>query len=411
LSYTEPLATGIMLRANYSPTFNWSESEKEALQRMDSDSDFVLSESLSNINSTEIFTQQAGLSAMMRKGSSTLMLNGSYEWSQLQSEQVYPQRINIEKTFSNFLPSLMYRHTFSGGKNLQVSYRSSTSNPSVNQLQEVIDNSNPLQLYMGNLDLEQQRGNNLFVRYSSNNTQKETSFFILASGSLTDDYIGNKTIFNGTGEDILISGINLEPGTQLTSPENLGKQYSYRFFTSYGLPLDFMKSNLNFNLTSQISNTPSVINEVNNDIFSTSSGVGVVLSSNISDKIDFTLSSNSSYVESSYTQNSELNNEQFIQNTRLRAYYNITGGLVLRTDLNHQYQSGLDENIDPDYLLWNAELGYKFLTNDRAELSLTAVDILGENTSISRNITESYFEDVTTEVIEPYFLLSLRYKF
>lgn len=87
------------------------------------------------------------------------------------------------------------------------------------------------------------------------------------------------------------------------------------------------------------------------------------------------------------------------------------GGLVLRTDLNHQYQSGLDENIDPNYLLWNAEFGYKFLKDDRAELSLLAFDILNENTSISRNITESYFEDVTTEVIDQYFMLSLRYKF
>lgn len=410
LSYTEPLAQGVMLRANYSPTFNWSKSDQEAYQRMDGDDDFIFSERLSNINDTEIFTQQAGLGTIMRKGSSTLMLNAAYEFSELRSKQLYPETVDVERSFQNFLPSVMYRYTFSGGKNLQASFRSSTSTPTVNQLQEVVDNSNPQQLYMGNLDLEQQRRNNLFVRYSSNNTKKETSFFILASGNLTNDYIGNRTIYNETREEILVNGIYLEPGTQLTTPENLGKQYSFRFFTSYGIPLDFMKSNLNFNLTSQISNTPSIINELNNDIFSASSGVGVVLSSNISEKIDFTISSNSSYQESTYTQNTELNNEQFVQYTKLRAYYNIMGGLVLRTDLNHQFNSGLNENIDPDYLLWNAELGYKFLKDDRVELSLLAFDILNENTSISRNITESYYEDVTTEVIDQYFMLSLRYK-
>ena len=410
LSYTEPLAKDVMLKLNYSPSFKWSEIDQDAFQRMDNDADYIFSERLSNRNNTEIFNQEASLGAMMRKGNSTLTFNAAYEWSELMSEQIYPETIDIEKSFQNFLPSFMYRYNISKSKNLRVSFRSSTSAPSINQLQEVVDNSNLQQLYMGNLDLEQQRKNNLFIRYSSNNTEKETSFFMMASGNLTKDYIGNSTIFNETGDELIVNGLNLEPGIQLTTPENLGKQYSFSFFTSYGIPLDFMKSNLNFNLTSQISNTPSVINELDNNIFSTSSGLGLVLSSNISKKIDFTLSSNSSYEESSYTQNSELNNEQFVQNTKLRAYYNIVGGLVLRTDLNHQYKSGLNENIDPDYLLWNAELGYKFLKDNRAEFSLIAFDILNENTSISRNVTESYFEDITTKVLEQYFMLSLRYK-
>lgn len=84
-------------------------------------------------------------------------------------------------------------------------------------------------------------------------------------------------------------------------------------------------------------------------------------------------------------------------------------GLVLQTDLNHFYYNGLSAIYNQNYLLWNAAIGYKFLKNRVAEIRLSAYDLLKQNNSITRNTTETYYEDVQTNVLQRYFMLTFTY--
>jgi len=67
----------------------------------------------------------------------------------------------------------------------------------------------------------------------------------------------------------------------------------------------------------------------------------------------------------------------------------------------------LNQNIT----LWNAAVGYKFLKNNAAELRLSVFDILSQNTSITRNVTETYIEDVQTKILQQYYMLTFTYNF
>ena len=84
-------------------------------------------------------------------------------------------------------------------------------------------------------------------------------------------------------------------------------------------------------------------------------------------------------------------------------------GFVLQTDLNHQYNVGLSSNYNQNYLLWNAAIGYKFLKDKQAEFRLSIFDIMKQNNSITRNTTETYYEDVKTNVLQQYALLTFTY--
>ena len=84
-------------------------------------------------------------------------------------------------------------------------------------------------------------------------------------------------------------------------------------------------------------------------------------------------------------------------------------GLVLQTDLNHQYNTGLSESYNQNYILWNAGIGYKFLKDRLAELRLTVFDILEQNTSVSRNTADTYYEDVESAVLQRYFMVTFTY--
>ena len=59
-----------------------------------------------------------------------------------------------------------------------------------------------------------------------------------------------------------------------------------------------------------------------------------------------------------------------------------------------------------DVLLWNLSAAYKFLPNDRAEVRLTLYDVLKQNNSIVRTVTETYIEDARTNLLQRFVLLT-----
>ncbi|MCB0548198.1 MAG: outer membrane beta-barrel protein, partial [Phaeodactylibacter sp.] len=139
-------------------------------------------------------------------------------------------------------------------------------------------------------------------------------------------------------------------------------------------------------------------------------GLGLVLSSNISERVDFTISSQSSFNTVENSLSTRLNTEYFSQNSSLLANFIIANGFVFRTTLNHQLYNGLSEGFDQNYWLWNMGLAKKLFKNERGEVQLSVFDLLKQNTNIQRNVTEAYIEDVQTEVLQQYFMLTFTYQ-
>jgi len=72
-------------------------------------------------------------------------------------------------------------------------------------------------------------------------------------------------------------------------------------------------------------------------------------------------------------------------------------------------RTGSSNTFNTSFLLWNAGLGYKFLKNNLGELRLTVFDILKQNNSISRNTADTYYEDVKSNVLQQYYMLTFTY--
>ena len=170
-----------------------------------------------------------------------------------------------------------------------------------------------------------------------------------------------------------------------------------------------IKSNINMNLSGNYSSTPGLINGEENISSTPSFGFGLVISSNISENLDFTISTNSSYNIVRNSLREDLNSEYFSQNSRLRFNWIFLKGFVYQTELSHQLNSGLSQGFNQNYLLWNMCIGKKLFKKQEGEIRLSVFDALSENISVQRNITEVYFEDVQTEVLQRYFMLSFIY--
>jgi hypothetical protein len=234
------------------------------------------------------------------------------------------------------------------------------------------------------------------------------SFFVLLGATLTHNYIGNSTIIAQNDTSVL-NGISLNKGSTLTIPVNLNGYASLRSLVTYGLPVYLLKSNLNLSLGANYTRTPTIINGITDRVNSSTYSGGIVLSSNFSEKIDFTLSSMSSLNLVRDNLQAANNSNYFTQNSKIKLYLWIWEGFILQNEISNQYSHGQSSSYDQNIILWNLSFGKKFLANDNGEIRFSANDLLNKNTSIQHNITDSYTEDVRSNTLGRYYLLSFIY--
>ena len=407
LMYTEPIGQNSMLMMNYRSSWQQEESLKETFDFYAEDEDYsLLNTELTNIFSNDYQTQEFGAGLNYRKGDLMLMARASVQRAELINDQSFPQETQLSQQYLNVLPMAMVRYNISRTENLRLGYRSNTQLPSIEQLQNVVDNSNPLLLSIGNPELDQSYSHTFFSRYSNTNTDKGSVFFAMLSGTYTNDYIGNSTYLAESG----LSDFDLDPGTQLTQSVNLDGYWNARSFLTYGFPVSWLSSNLNLNLTGNYTRQPGLINEELNYAQQGTLGFGAVLSSNISERVDFTLSSRSNFNQvnnSLSTSTGDYN--YFNQRTQAKLDWIIGDGFVFRTDMTHQLYDGLSADLDQSYWLWNMSVGKKVFKNQLGEISLSVFDILNQNNSLTRTVTDVYVEDVQTNVLQRYFMLNFTY--
>ncbi len=406
LNYTEPLTKKSQLQVNYSPSYNRNISDRETYNRAGAEYT-SLDTGLTNKYNNNYYYHRGGFGYRYndQKISFNATLNGQY--ATLTGDQSFPYPIQVNRSFQDLLPNAMLNYKFSKTENLRFMYRTSTNAPNISQLQNIVDNSNPLLLRTGNPDLRQDYNHTVSIRYGKTSTAKGQGLFIFANGSYVNNYIGNNTII--AVNDTTVRGVQLARGSQLSLPVNLDGNYSARSFLTYSLPVKSIKTNFNLNAGLSYNRIPAIINNLTNYAGNTTINGGVVAGSNISENVDFTLSTNGAYNIVKNTLQSRGDYNYYSQTSSLRFNWIILKSIVFRTDLNHTLYSGLGEGYDQQFLLWNASLGYKFLKDKSLQADVYVFDILKQNRAISRTITDTYVEDAVTQVLQRYAMLRLTY--
>ena len=410
LAYTEPIGRNNQFEVSYDASYNQSNSDKRTLNLDPALQQYtILDTTLSNKFNSGYLTNEGELSFRHHTRQVMAMAGLSYQRSDLSGNQIYPGAFDLSRSFINLLPHAVLRIRFSRSTNFRMYYRTDIDAPSVSQLQDVVDNTNPLLLSTGNPDLKQEYTHRFIIRFSHNNVRKSSNLFVFLLLQKTVDYVGSETII-ASNDTTLANGLVLNRGSQLTRPQNMNGYWNARTFFNYGFPVPLISSNLNLHTSLSYSRTPGIINQLENFSNSYSIGQGLVIGSDISENVDFTITGDVNY---NIVQNSiqpQLDNHYLLERAGVRFKWNIWQGIVWGNDVNQQAYHGLGTAYNQNYVLWNMSVGKKFLQSQRAEASVTVFDLLNQNKSISRNVTDTYIEDQQTQILHRYFLLSLSYK-
>jgi carboxypeptidase family protein/outer membrane beta-barrel protein len=393
IAFTEALSQRFRLQAIYNPSLTRSDSDPRGFQFDPATGDYTRPDSaLSNSTLNRTTVQNGGLALLYTRGPWRLLTNASVERTRLRSEQTFPATWTIDRTFDDVVPSITLTGTFSNRRNLRLAWRTSTTPPSIGQLQNVVNNANPLSL-----------------RFSEADPARSRSRFLFLNVTRTAHAIGNSTFT--APSDTTLDGVFLARGTQLTRPVNLDASWNANLFAIYSRPLPFLKSILSLNGGGTLTRTPGLINDVSNLGRTYAIRSGVVLSSNISENLDFTVSYWGTYNISRSTLSTASAGDYFTHSAGLRLNAVVGPGIVLRQEVNHNLQSGVPSAYGQDVVLMNSTVGKKFLKDGRGELRLTATDVLQENRAVSRSVTETYVQDSRDRTLGRYVQLVFTYTF
>lgn len=408
IAYTEPIGKKGQLQIDYNPSFQKNKADQQTFL-FDGSKYSKFDSTLSNRFDNTVTTHNAGISYRLSPSKDEQFAVGvNVQHSKLESQRIYPTATNVDQSFSNILPNAMWRKKLSAYSNIRVFYRAYTNFPTVTQLQDVVNLTNPLRVSSGNPELKQSFSHFLGGRYSYTNTKTSRSFFANIFMQTAGDYISN-AIYVAKQDSVIQQGIILNKGSQLTRPVNLDGYRNLRTFLTYSLPVKVLKTTVNLNAGFTYSKLPGLVNYIPTVTHNYVYNGGIVLASNISEYVDFNLSYNANFNDAKTTGGS-VSSSNFV-NQSIGGTLNLLNkkGWFVQNDISSQSYSGLSGGLDQRYTLWNAAIGKKFGKKKVAELKLSVFDLLKENQSINRTVTGTEITDSQSEVLQQYFMLTFTY--
>lgn len=409
-AYTEQVNKNSQLQLQYTLTYIPSYAKGTTYDRSYATAAYTLPDTLlSNSFRNHSLLHKVGGSYQVQGKKYVASIGLYYQTTNFTNSQFYPYTYQLSRDFGNLLPVASLQYKLSKTRNLQVNYSTSTSVPSVAQLQQVINNTDPLHLTTGNPALRQPYQNNVTLRYNSTNANHASNFYVSANGSYSQHAITNNAII-AQNDTLIQQNILLPKGAQLTIPVNIDGNWQLNMSSGYGLPLKSIKSNLNITANAGMAHSPVIINGTTSAQNTQNGGINAVLSSNISENIDFTIRSGYTLAASTSALNTSINSLTANASTQGNINIIFWKGFVYNTQFSYQSNMGSAAGYNQDYFLWNMGLGKKFGKKRLADLRIVAYDILNDGKNIQHSISETYIQDTRTNVLHRYFMLLFTYK-
>ena len=445
VKYNEPIAPNWILTLQYNFSYRNQTKEQEAWY---TGSDFSLNESrpigaLSINSTTNIFTHRAGPSVRYSKDKNTFILSVLYENLSRQGQFENGNNVSslVNKQYHSPQYHAMFRYTINSRNSLRIQLRSNTDAPSVTQLHNIFDISSPQRISIGNKHLAPEYSHSASIRYTLSLPDKGQTFMAMIRGEYSQNAIASSTLYNSQGwalpdqmDDISIpkneNGKPYRP-TQITSYENIDGQWSIRANIAFGLPLPFMKCNLNIATNVHYSVIPSAIYDsgrtqaelleniaAHRYSINNASNIGytlrMALGSNISENIDFTLSWRGTYnqawnsaTKSTYGEN--IINDYFRHSASASLKWILGAGFTLTANAEYHQYIGFSNSYNEEYLLCNLYIGKQVFKNRRGEVLIGVNDLLNQNSAFSRSTGSGYTRNVTNSTIGRYVMVQFVY--
>ncbi|MEM1056112.1 MAG: outer membrane beta-barrel protein [Bacteroidota bacterium] len=305
---------------------------------------------------------------------------------------------DIGSRFVRFLPSATLSYAISDSRNAEVSYETSTREPTLRELQPVPDVRDPLRVYVGNPDLLPAYTHSVNARYLSFDPFTSTNLFVFTRASYSPTAISTARTVDA----------NLR---QSSTPINTSGTWTVNSSTNLGTLVRPLRSRVNARLSVLYNRAIETINGRDNASSLTRTSFNVSLSNQDNDVVDAEIGARLSWNTNAYSLNPELDRDFLNRSFSASLGWTPTDEWNLRTefDLNvfsDAVPGGASETRSVP--LWEASLS-RSLMGGKTRVEMVAKDLLNRNLGVDYTSTAAYVQESRVNTLGRYVLLRLVY--
>ena len=399
LAYTEPLSKYWSLGISYNVAIS-NTGNNRTVQKKDGAGLYTSKiDSLSNDFDFNRLVQRPGINLRLNKKKISLGLGAAVAFNRF-------VQINISKgvrqdyDFTNFFPNANFNIKFTGNRTLRFNYAGNAQAPSLQQLQPIADNSNPLSVYIGNGLLKQAFSHNFSANMNWTKPLSDNYFWLNGSYGITNNaFTQNNTI------DTL--GRNVYQTINVNGNKNISLNSSYNFSIGAGKK----KINLTVGPEIQFNQNIDFVNGIRNLNKTATYIFFINVSKYKEDKYDFNIGPSFEYTHATSSINAASSTD----------FWSITGWgqgslylkkkLSLNTNANINFRQK-DKRFpqNNNYITWNADIK-QYIYKKEISIKLGLNDILNQNRGYERNFNTYKFTETYFNTLKRFWLLSCTWEF
>lgn len=399
LNYTEPLSKKILMKLTYGFASDASQSTKTTLVKPQGSNAYTQRiDSLSSDFNSVVLSHTGGLEFKYVEKKYNLAVGSKLRYSSFNQEDLVRNR-NYDYNRVNLFPTVRFNYKFDQFRRLSFNYNGQTRQPSINQIQPVQDNSNPLNIVVGNPNLKMGYNQTFNFSYFSYKVLSGRSLY--AGGSFTNNF--NTLATNRTLDEL---------GRTISTYVNLTGGYNGNIWGGIGgnIPKTPLQGRLNIN--GNFSHNPNIINNLKGSTNAIYTSLTPSLIYAKEDQFYFSLDLATTY-------NDTRNNLQSSRNIR---YFSFQPSTSLNIYLPKNFEVGTDADYfyNPPVapyktsfhrLIWNGYLSYKMLKNHNLEWRATMNDILNQNKGYERTTSNNYNTERNYLTLARYWMVTMVWNF
>ena len=426
-TYSEPLWKATFLQFSYKFTYSYSKSDRSTydfskysfdgispeygawgnyLGRLDGELGDYRDDKLSRYSEYRNYTHD--IQVMMRFIRQKYNLNFGVMIQPQRSKFIQDYQgkyVDTVRTVTNVSPTLDFRYRFSKMSNLRVNYRGTTAQPSISQLLDITDNSDPLNVSMGNPGLKPSFTQNFRLFYNNFVQNHNKGVMTYINFSTTSNSISNKVTYDET------------TGGRITRPENINGNWNVMGAFMFNCSIDSTGvwnintgTNLGYNHYVSYLSLDKSQDSQKNTTQNTTWNERLSLSYR-NDWLELSLDGTLAYnhAKNKLQPNSNLDTWQFSYGPSMTL--TAPWGTSLNTSLSCSSRRGYsDASMNTDEFVWNAQLSQGFLKGKPLTVMLQFYDLLHQQSTFSRAISSVSRTDTEYNAINSYAMLHVVYR-
>jgi hypothetical protein len=392
VTYTEPLGGRKYLEVNYNFSQNLNDVNREVYDEISGEQVFNLE--LSNKYKSNYTYHRPGLNFRLNRSKYNLQLGTSLQYTDLSGELELPNESRIERTFQNILPVVRINYDFTTTKHLRFDYETSVQEPSIQQLNPVLDQTDQLNPYQGNPNLRPAYSQSWRLSFNTFDPVRFMSFFSFIDADYTTNAITN--------------AVSYTDFVRTTTPVNVAYSASLNGNATLSFPVNKIKSRFSISANRREQHSINLIDEAENKIRQRTFGGTFRYNYRYKEIFDLSLSANLSDQKTTYEfdqPDQDFLNQTYTAESNLSFLKNYQ----FTADFNYLVYSSQSTDFSQSIPLLNLSVSRFLLKNKSGELKLSVNNLLDKALGISQTANINYLERQTTNSLGRYFMISFTY--